>query len=224
MRIAGWLWVVAACSSHPAPKPQPTPAVPVAATPPDAAVPDAPPAPDPALAAAPAQVFRFHSTGLVPEKTGPRLETWTLRSLDGRGVVSVERMTPGDDGGWRPGTQSLYLGTASDDGKTLTLALAAATDQLALTCTREKLDVAAANAVRKPSPKRKRGECGDPGVWSPAKTKSISVLACKDPRYDAPMMFGPAPGIEYLHVNDDCQMQGGGYRQIAADGAIAPVR
>jgi hypothetical protein len=220
MRVSTLL--LAACSSSPGPKPE----APVTPPPVDAAIAVAPPdapAPDPALAAAPTSIFRFHSTGLVPTKTGPRLETWTLRALADRGMVSVERMTPGENATWLPGTQSLYLGTATDDGKTLTLALAAGTDKLSLTCTRDKLEVAAANAVRKPSAKKK-SECGDTGAWSPAKTKSLAVLSCKDARYDAPMIFGPAPGIEYLFVNDDCVMQGGGYRQIAPDGAIAPVR
>lgn len=220
--MRGLLLALAACGT-PAPKPE-TPVV--ATVPADAARPDAPPdapAPDPELAAAPAQVFRFYSTGLAPSKDGGRFETWTLRTHGDRGMVRVERMRPGDNGTWIPNTQTLYLGTATDDGKTLTVTLASATDKLSLTCTRDKLDVAAANAVRRPSAKNKQ-ECGDTGAWSPAKTKSVGVLSCKDPRYDAPMMFGAAPGIEYLYVNDDCVMQGGGYRQIAADGAIAPVR
>jgi hypothetical protein len=216
--------LLAACSSTPAPKPE----VPPASPPVDAAIAVAPPdapAPDPELAAAPASIFRFYATGLVAAKSGHRLETWTLRALADRGVVSVERKLPGENDSWLPGTQSLYLGTATDDGKTLTLTLAAGTDKLALTCTRDKLEVATANAVRKPRAKKsKTDECGDTGVWSPAKTKSLAVLSCKDARYDAPMIFGPAPGIEYLVVNDDCKMQGGGYRQIAPDGAIAPVR
>jgi hypothetical protein len=135
-------------------------------------------------------------------------------------MVEVQRMTPAPNDSWAPGTQTLYLGTATDDGTTLALTLAAGADKLSLTCTRAKLDVAAATAVRRPSPKKPKG-C-DPGVWSPAKTRSLAVLSCKDPRYDAPMIFGAAPGIEYLDVNDGCPA--GGYRQIAADAAIAPVR
>ena len=65
---------------------------------------------------------------------------------------------------------------------------------------------------------------GDPGKFAPAATKKVEVLSCKHPDFDAPMIFGRAPGIEYLHVNDDCNMQGGGYRAIAADGSVAPVR
>jgi hypothetical protein len=182
--------------------------------------------PDPELAAAPASVFRFHSTG--DGMTPKRLETWTLRALADRGVVSVVRMTPGENATWLPGSKSLYLGTATDDGKTLTLALAAGTDQLTLTCTHDKLDVAAATAIRRASPRSKPPRtmgpsCGHAGVWHPKKTTSIAVLSCKDPRFEAPMIFGPAPGIEYLFVDDDCELQSGGYRLIAADGAIAPA-
>ena len=219
--------LLAACSSSPSSTTTPSPPPPA-----DAAIAiaidapvDAAPTVDAELAAAPASVFRFYSTGLVPTRTGPRLETWTLRTAGDRGVVQVERMAHGDGDTWTLASTSLYLGTATDDGKTLTLALAAGTDKLALACTREKLPVAAATAVRKPHPKGKYKECGgDPGRWSPDKTKSIAVLQCKHPAFDAPMPFAPAPGVEYLLVNDDCQMQGGGYRAIGAGAAIAPVR
>ncbi|MBA3502218.1 MAG: hypothetical protein M4D80_05375 [Myxococcota bacterium] len=209
-----------ACSSSPSAT---TTATPVAITP-DAAVDaaPAPPAPDAELAVAPPLVFRFYSTGLVPPATGPRLETWTLRHVGERGMVLVERMAP-DGEAFKPASKTLYLGTASDDGKTLTLALAAGTDKLALACKREKLAIAAATAVRKRHAKGKYKEC-DPGRWVPEKTKSVDVLQCKHPDFDAPMPFAAAPGVEYLYVNDDCQMQGGGYRAIATDAAIAPVR
>lgn len=216
--------LLVACSSSPSPeKPVPAAPPPDAAPVVDAAPPIDAPAPDPALAAAPPSVFRFYSTGLVPTKGGPRLETWTLRHTGDRGMVLVERMAPDGDG-WKPATTTLYLGTAADDGKTLTLALAAGTDKLALACTRDKLAVAAATAVRKPHKKGKYKECGDPGRWVPDKTKSIDVLQCKHPDFEAPMPFAAAPGVEYLVVNDDCQMQGGGYRAIGKDAAIAPVR
>ena len=216
--------LLVACSSS-APQPtSPTPIALDAAPMIDAAVPIDAPAPDPELAAAPPSVFRFYSTGLVPTKTGPRLETWTLRHTGERGMVLVERMAPDGDA-WKPASTTLYLGSATDDGKTLTLTLAAATDKLALACKREKLAIAAATAVRKPHKKGKYKECGgDPGRWVPDKTKSIEVLQCKHPDFDAPMPFAPAPGVEYLLVNDDCLMQGGGYRAIGNDAAIAPVR
>jgi hypothetical protein len=221
--MRGFLVCLAACGSSPSPPATPTPV----ASPPDAMI-DAPPpidapAPDAELAAAPPSVFRFHSTGLVPSKTGPRLETWTLRHAGDRGMVLVERMAA-DGERWKPASTSMYLGSAADDGKTLTLTLAAGTDKLALACTRERLPIAAATAVRKPHKKGKYKECGDPGRWVPDKTTSIDVLQCKHPDFEAPMPFAAAPGVEYLYVNDDCQMQGGGYRAIAKDAAIAPVR
>jgi len=51
---------------------------------------------------------------------------------------------------------------------------------------------------------------------------TLSVRAVGDD--PVPMPFADAPGVEYVHVNDDCDQQGGGYRAIAADGSVAPVR
>lgn len=232
------LVVLAACSSSPSPStsPSPTPvATPDAAVAADVAIDAAPPvdaapAVDAELAAAPPFVFRFHEAGKVMTKAAPRLETWTLRQVGERATVRVQRMVPTAGDGWQPSSATVYLGTATDDGKLLTLALAATTnpnDKLALACTRAKLAVAAATAVRKPHPRKGKyaQPCsGDPGRWVPAKTKPVEVLSCKHPDYDAPMPFAPAPGVEYLYVNDDCDMQGGDYRAIPADGTIAPVR
>ena len=222
-----------ACSSSPASTTKPTPPAPpdaAVATSPDAAIAappvDAAPAVDAELAAAPPSVFRFYSTGLVTTKAGPRLETWTLRHVGERATILVERMRPNGDA-WTLGTTTRYLGTVADDGTSLKLALAAGPNQLALECKREKLAIAAATAVRKPHPRKGRyaRPCsGDPGRWVPDKTKSIDVLSCKHPDYEAPMPFASAPGVEYLFVNDDCDQQGGGYRAIANDGAVAPVR
>jgi len=227
------LLALVACSSAPSSTTKPTPPAPpdaAVATSPDAAIAappvDAPPAVDPELAAAPPSVFRFYATGLAMKKEGQRLETWTLRTVGERATILVERMRPDGDA-WILGTTTLYLGTAAVDGKGLKLALAAGPNQLALACKREKLAVAAANAVRKPHPKKGKfaGECsGDPGRWVPEKTKSIDVLSCKHPDYEAPMPFAAAPGVEYVFVNDDCDQQGGGYRALASDGAVAPVR
>lgn len=222
--------LLAACSSSPSSSTTPTPAArPDAAIANvlDAAPPiDAAPAVDAELAATPASVFRFHSTGSVPMPTGPRLETWTLRHTGGRGMVTIELMAP-DGENWKPASTTVFHGTAAVDGKRVTLALTAGTYKLALDCTRDKLAVAAPTAVRKPHPRKGKyaGECsGDPGRWVPDKTKSVEVLSCKHPDYEVPMPFAAAPGVEYLYVNDDCAMQGGGYRLIAADGAITPVR
>lgn len=212
-----WLFVIA-CSSPPA---QPT-TPPVAIAPADASI-DAPvdAAVDAELAAAPAWIFRFHSTGKIVKQS--RLETWTLRFVGDRATIFVERKLAESEGPWAPAGTTLYTGTG--DGTSFSLA-AAGQAKLDLACKREKLDVAAATAVRKPvaSGKYKQPCSGDPGRWVPPKTTKLEVLSCKLPGFEAPMPFAAAPGVEYLFVNDDCAQQGGDYRVIAADGSVAPVR
>lgn len=137
-------------------------------------------------------------------------------------MIVVERMAADGDA-WKPASTSQYVGGAANDGKTITLALVAGTDKLSLACTPDKVDAAAATAVRKLHPKGKYKACGDPGRWVPEKTKSIAVLRCMHPDFASPMLFAEAPGVEYLFVSDD-RNRGGGYRVIAADGAIAPAR
>jgi hypothetical protein len=91
------------------------------------------------------------------------------------------------------------------------------------TCKRTKLDVAAATAVRVPVPRVT--ECGNQGMWLPNKTKKVDALLCThDP--DDPNQIGlaAAPGIEWLYVNDDCVMQGGGWRSIPKDGSVMRAR
>ena len=209
---------IAACSSPSAP-----PATPVAPPAPDAAVsldaaPASGPAIDPALDAAPAVVFRYHGTGTAANP--PRLETWTLRHADGQGMVVVTYQAA--DG--QITRTARYLGTASDDGKSVTLALTAGSAQLALTCTRAKLPVAAATAVRAPSKRKPAKPCSDEGRWIPERVTTIDVLSCKHPDFAAAMPFATAPGIEYLFLDDGCVQRGGGYRAIPADGTLAPVR
>src|SRR5512139_468713 len=122
------LILLAACSSSPS---QTQPTTPVAATPPPIDAATAPPidAADTELLAAPPSVFRFHATGKAP-----RLETWTLRHVGDRAQIVVDRMNPAPDAGWTQGGSTIYLGTASDDGATLALALTAGPNKLALAC------------------------------------------------------------------------------------------
>jgi hypothetical protein len=214
------LVLLVACSSSPSPPATPPPSEPAIAAPiaidrhaARAEIDAAPPVDamviDDELANAPASMFRFNSTG-----ENPRLETWTLRHVGERGMMLVERVKP-------VVSKTLYVGTASGDANRLTLALAAGTDKLALTCRRAELQVADAKAKRVPSPNHRRGKC-DLGVWSPEKTTPIAVFECKHPDFAAPMYFAAAPGIEYLYVDvHQCLLQGGGYRAIAADGSIA---
>jgi hypothetical protein len=102
-------------------------------------------------------------------------------------------------------------------------------------CVHDSLDVAAATAVRRPSPAH--DECGDTGHWEPAATPRLPVLRCRGLGFDSSIMpgdadweafaslaFARAPGVEWLHVNDDCMMQGGGWRAVPADGSITSPR
>ncbi len=124
-----------------------------------------------------------------------------------------------------------YLGTATTTGTVTTFALADGDANLVFACATGEVRVASATAVRKPG---RRSECGDRGVWTPAPTQRVVALRCGidespvDPSFPPDrreeMAFVAAPGIEFLFVNDDCVMQGGGYRFIAANGEVAAIR
>jgi hypothetical protein len=117
--------VVVGCGSSPPPSPAPVAVVAADAAPP-VSIDAGPPA---ELVAAPAWVFRYNAPG--------RLETWTLRTHGGDGMVVVESTR---------GT-TRYVGTATD-GASLQLALAAGAQKLSLDCKHEQLPVGA--------------KCGDP--------------------------------------------------------------
>ncbi|MGE3454927.1 MAG: hypothetical protein AB7O24_07445 [Kofleriaceae bacterium] len=116
--------VIAACSGAPI-----APATPPAlvAPPTDAAVSDAAPAdadvPD-AVTNAPAWIFRY--------QTSDRIETWTLRTSDGRALLLVETAKG----------VARYVGTAND-GDSLMLDVATANAKLSLTCKHAKRAVSA---------------------------------------------------------------------------------
>lgn len=207
---------LAACSGAPTTPPQPPPPV---ATAVDAAVAiggpvDASEPISPELAAAPAFVFRYYQTG---KATPERIETWTLRRHGDHALVIVERRA---SAAATTTSTTRYIGTG--DGEKLTLAAGA--NQLALTCKPGKLAIAGATAVRQRHPAGKFKPCQDPGRWAPDATKTIDVLNCFHPDFAAPMVFAAAPGVEFVQVDDECEMKGGGYRAIGSDGALAPVR
>jgi hypothetical protein len=65
----------------------------------------------------------------------------------------------------------------------------------------------------------------------PARTGKVEALRCGVSETDDPtadrmeeMAFTAEPGVEFLAINDDCIMQGGGCRRIARDGSVANVR
>jgi hypothetical protein len=125
----------------------------------------------------------------------------------------------------------LYVGTVTARGRRQTFALVSDDNRgetLDLPCRLSRVAVARADAVREPSGS---GECGDRGEWRPSTMKRREILSClpfarddPDPDRDEQLAFAPEPGIEFLFVNDDCTMQGGGYRAISAGGAVANIR
>ena len=241
VRFLAVLLVANACDRVPdeqIPTPQPAPPVPIppkpgmgppidAAPPPADAPPvDAAPAIPADLAAAPAWSGRSFYTGHIRAKAVH--STATLQRVGDRALVTVDiRETPLRLDGkppppFGPPVRRTFLGTF--DGKQLVYADGGET--ITLPCTTQTVRVAAATAVRI---REGKGGCeGDRGKWSPAKTRAQKALVCGDmsseldPSYT--FVEPPAPAIEYLWVNDDCSMQGGGYRDVPPDGSIHPGR
>jgi hypothetical protein len=232
---------------------QPTPAItPVAAVTNDAAVappvavaepldagsPEVPPPEVPALPAelanAPAWIYREFSTGQI--RRDSTLTTFTLRRHTTRAMLTVDEQVarhPGlkSIGPWSARSTKLYVGTVEQRHPSVRLVLAHGSDTLDLTCKPGTLAVAGATAVRRPNPtKPGQEECGDRGRWVPGATRKLEALRCElvpqdeDPDRGERYAFVPAPGIEFLYVNDDCVIQGGGYRAIPKDGSIGAVR
>lgn len=80
-----------------------------------------------------------------------------------------------------------YLGTATD-GAELKIAVAEGPNHLTLTCKRAQKAI---------------------GTKCNAKAKQLGVLDCYHPDFEAPMTFGPAPGVEFVQ-SDACA----GYRLL----------
>lgn len=220
-----------AAPSDPAPPP-PEPAAPAEPEP-------APVAPElPAeFAAVTPWVYRELQTGAIRQRH--TLAIYRLHQLGDRAVLLVEeREAKSSDpfaeriDDFTTRSFKLYAGTVVTRGRRVTLALADGADKLDLPCKRTILAVAGAGAFRAPSSRPARGEeCGDRGSFRPAATKRVEVLSClpfdkddPDPDRKEQLAFAPDPGIEFVFVNDDCDMQGGGYRAIDPGGAVASVR
>lgn len=226
---AGWIALSCAAACGPAP-----PAAIPAATPPPAAADEdapAPPLPDGEY------VFRTFSTGAIVARH--QLATYRLRRTGTRATLTIEKQTaqargmPGEITLWPPPAAPVsYSGTAVQRGALLELSLARDTASLRLHCRRVQEPVAAADAARTPSDVAGTEGCGDEGTWSPPALTPVDALACMDagepgrPSHDTDgrLVFAAPPGIEWLYVNDDCAMQGGGLRRIPADGATARFR
>jgi hypothetical protein len=106
-------------------------------------------------------------------------------------------------------------------GDHIALDFESATESLFLRCWRRSLQVATAGARRVPTPGRK-GDCTDPGVWSPATTGRVEALVCGQGAalddgqvsgmdgHDGNSLdetlwrFAAAPGIEFVMESHDC--------------------
>jgi hypothetical protein len=178
-------------------------------------------------------VMRQLDVGAVPFPQ--RATTFTLRRDNGRALLEIATQKAISKdlmnvSGWEPATTRNYLGTVTETAETVTLDLTDGAEPLHLVCKAANEKAAPANAVRKPGPRR--GEaCGDKGRWVPATTTTVDVLRCETGadykrKYgdSAYLAFALTPGIEWTHLNDDCVVQGGGWRLIPADHAIAEFR
>jgi len=153
----------------------------------------------------------------------------TLQWLaDGRAHVVLEireapiRLDGKDPAPFGPLTSRTLVGTFAKD----TLVYVDDGKAFSLTCVTKSVAVAGATAVR--VREGKRGCEGDQGKWKPGATRKAKALVCGDMTSEMDPSFTfvapPGPDIEYVWVNDDCSMQGGGYRDVPKDGSIAPVR
>lgn len=123
------------------------------------------------------------------------------------------------------------LGDRWTTGKTTRFTLEEGGEKIVLECAMGPVQVAAATAVRARS---RQSECGDRGKWQPLATKRVEALRCGiddspiepmfPPDRREEMAFTAAPGIEFLFVNDDCVIQGGGYRFVPGGGGVGPIR
>jgi hypothetical protein len=162
-------------------------------------------------------VFRRFSTGKIVSRS--KVWIWTLR-VEGDDVRMSKRELSG------PGHESLtesagpesWSGHAKQERSGLTLELSNSEERLTLSCKKATIAVASHDAVRVRD-ENFDGECGNRGRWAPQAVHDVEALRC---RYaDDTLAFVDAPGVEELEVNDDCVMQGRGFRAIAEDGAIA---
>jgi hypothetical protein len=183
-------------------------------------------------------VYRYVETGAIsPRNT---VVTRTLQRSESEALLTVETsITRNEMGPLREslgplGTPTVrrFAGTVKTEGKLSIFELEDGGEAMRLECEMGVLRVAGATAVRE---RVGLGGCnGDRGRWIPDATKRVPALRCgidrdpPDPNYEPDrreqMAFVASPGIEFLWVNDDCSMQGGGYRFVPTDRSVHPFR
>ena len=139
-----------------------------------------------------------------------------------KGLTDLKQRPAEQTGPYLPLKPELYEGaaTATKDGVDLAFELSKGKPFEKLSCHYKSVNIAAADAQRVKTP-GEHGECdGDRGVFSPAKTTAVRVLACGD---DDQFVFAPLPGVERAALSEECYIQGAGLRAIQAGGAIQRV-
>jgi hypothetical protein len=201
--------------------------------PPDAGTPgqaESPLAVPTEVAAAPPWIYREFDTGLVVKAS--MLRTWTLRRAGSQAALTIETQIAKtamseELGPWSVAQTRTFVGSITTERTKTTLVLSNGSETMTLVCSPSSIRAAVATAGRRPGrPKPGEEECGNEGAWAPMRMRSYTTLSCKqtDQERSSLIRFAAAPGIEWLYVNDDCTMQGGGYRAIPKDGSVAPPR
>ncbi len=199
---------------------------------------DLPPEPTPPfvpIREQPAWVFRRLSTGAVRRQSDLTTETLTFSgdhatlTINQKSAPSGAMLGETIAGPWVDTSTKKLSGLVQNHQRgTVELTLRDGSDALDLLCGRQEVRVAAATAVRIRS--SDDSECGDQGTWEPAATTPVSAWVCHakptNPDDVSPVeyTFGEAPGIEFLFVNDDCIIQGGGLRRVPSDGSVSAIR
>lgn len=164
-------------------------------------------------------VMRLYSTTNITVPPD-RIETFTLEWRGAEATLSFE-------GDREPVVR--FPGRVEDAGGVLTVHL---TDRGPWArCTRDTLTVAEPTAMRV----MLSTMCDDLYDWQPEAKTKLPVLRCElldedaigptDHNWErgADLVFAQAPGIEWLHIDDEC-LKGDGWRAIPADGSIATPR
>jgi hypothetical protein len=178
-----------------------------------------------AASAAPAHLtFRYLHVGRALSQYD--VTTYAL-TLDGdKARLDIDRgltdtPAPDETGPYVPQKPVVYNGkaTATKAGFDLAFELAKGEVLEKLSCRWKSVDIAGAAAVRIKTP-HFDSECGDRGVFSPAKTTRLRALVCGP---DDEFVFGDGAGIERAGLSEECYIQGAGLRAIADDHAIRRV-
>lgn len=186
--------------------------------------------------------------GLVRSVRTVPLMQYDLREAQDKALLTVTALGPDVKAfkKLKPVWSRRYVGERVEASQTTTLYLHAL-DALAegayfldddaktmeVSCTKSQLSIAAADAVLVPkiSATSAETECGDSSaVWQPSKLRERSAYVCfvthmngktLEDGSQPSIVFTPDQSIERVEVNNDCMMQGGGYRLVPSATQVA---